>query len=99
MASYFQSPLGMNHIPNFVKAKSPQGLRHALFRNNKKHKAFVVYQDIQFVSGEWVAWFYVTEDVELCFNLIAHGYNTVTIPELIAYHKSSPIIPRLSLSR
>lgn len=36
-------------------------------------------------------WFYVTEDVELCFNLIAHGYNTVTIPELVAYHKSSPV--------
>ena len=38
-----------------------------------------------------LSWFYVTEDVELCFDLIAHGYNTVTIPELVAYHKSSPV--------
>lgn len=34
-------------------------------------------------------WFYYTEDVELCFNLIAHGFNTVTIPELVAYHKAT----------
>ena len=35
-------------------------------------------------------WFYVTEDVELCFNLIAHGFDTIVIGELIAFHKSSP---------
>jgi GT2 family glycosyltransferase len=36
-------------------------------------------------------WFYMTEDVELCMNLIAHGYNTVKISKLIAHHKSSPV--------
>ncbi len=35
-------------------------------------------------------WFYCTEDLELNYNLIAHGYNLATIPELIAYHKSAP---------
>tara|TARA_Y100000310_G_C20635490_1_gene790932 strand:- start:322 stop:1227 length:906 start_codon:yes stop_codon:yes gene_type:complete len=36
-------------------------------------------------------WFYVTEDVELCFSLIAHGYNTVVVKELLSFHKSSPL--------
>jgi len=36
-------------------------------------------------------WYFITEDVEMVLNLIAHGYNTVQLSELTAYHKSSPI--------
>jgi len=36
-------------------------------------------------------WFYVTEDIELCFGLIANGNNTKVFNELIAFHKSSPL--------
>ena len=36
-------------------------------------------------------WFYIGEDVELCMSIIANGYNTVQISELVAYHKSSPV--------
>lgn len=35
-----------------------------MFQNSKKHKGFIVYQDIQWVDKEqkWYAWFYVTEE-------------------------------------
>jgi GT2 family glycosyltransferase len=36
-------------------------------------------------------WFYIGEDVELCMKLIGHGYNSVKISDLVAYHKSSPV--------
>lgn len=66
MASYFQKPLGISHIPDFVRASTPAGLRKAILRNNTKHQGFVVYQDIQWVQSEsrWYAWYYVTEDLE-----------------------------------
>ena len=34
-------------------------------------------------------WNWYTEDLELCMRLIQKGYNTINMPELIAYHKSS----------
>lgn len=34
-------------------------------------------------------WNWYTEDLELCMRLIHKGYNTINMPELIAYHKSS----------
>lgn len=60
-----QSPkLGIDHLPNFVTAQTPAGLRRAMFRNNKRFKAFIVYRDIQFVNGRWFAWFDAPATVE-----------------------------------
>lgn len=66
MASYFQSPQGINDIPQFLSAGSPRGLRRLMFRNNLKHKGFVKYFDIQWVPGDkrWYAWFFVTEKAQ-----------------------------------
>lgn len=64
MASYFQSPLGMNHVPNFLRASSSTGLRRLMLINNRKHKGFVKYFNIQWVDNEerWYAWYFVTEE-------------------------------------
>lgn len=49
-------------IPNFLRARSPQGLRRAMIRNNAKLGMFIKYFDIQFVNGEWFAWYFVEID-------------------------------------
>lgn len=64
--SYFGQKEGLDTVPDFVSARTPLGLRRAMFLNNKKQKGFVVYQDVSFVKGKWYAWYYVklkTEDV------------------------------------
>lgn len=50
----------MDTIPNFVKSKSPQGLRRLMRRNNFRFRAFIKY-DIHWVDSEktWYAWFYI----------------------------------------
>lgn len=48
----------VNQIPNFVKAKTPRGLRLLMLKNNAKLSATVQYFDIAFVKGHWFAWFY-----------------------------------------
>lgn len=45
-------------IPAFVTARSPLGLRRAMLINNAKAGAFHRYFDIQFVQGQWYAWFF-----------------------------------------
>lgn len=64
MASYFQTPLGINHIPNFLRASSPRALRRLMLRNNTRHSGFVKYFNIQYVESDksWYAWFFVTEE-------------------------------------
>ena len=66
MASWFQVPLGPMHLPNFVSAPSAQALRGEMRIVNKRHKSFVVYQQIQWIEAEkkWYAWYYVTESIE-----------------------------------
>ena len=66
MASWFQTPLGPNHIPNFVSAPSAQALRVQMRSVTKKHKAFIVWNDIQWNSTDkrWYAWYYVTDSIE-----------------------------------
>lgn len=51
----------------------------AIFR--KSALADINYYDLN--------WNWYTEDLELCMRLIHKGYNTINMPELIAYHKSS----------
>jgi len=66
MLNYFTSPLGINHVPSFLRAKTPLGLRRAMLRTNAKHSGFVKYFDIQYIEKEdrWYAWYFVTEDMD-----------------------------------
>ena len=75
MASYFQSPLGINHVPNFLRASTSSGLRRLMLLNNRKHKGFVKYFDIQWVEKEskWYAWYFVTEDMQGMMNALKEG--------------------------
>ena len=45
-------------IPDFLKARSPQGLRRLMFLKNMKDGKQYKYFAIQFAEGSWVAWFY-----------------------------------------
>jgi hypothetical protein len=51
-------PVDGRLIPNYVSARSPQGLRRVMLMNNAKSGFFHQYFDIQFVGGRWYAWFY-----------------------------------------
>jgi len=53
----------INKLPSFVQARSPRGLRLAMFKNNAKDRKQYHYFDIQYIqqpSGRrvWFAWFY-----------------------------------------
>jgi hypothetical protein len=50
-------PPSLVDVPQFVRAKTAQGLTRAMFENNKRLKAYVRYFDIQFAGGYWYAWF------------------------------------------
>lgn len=50
------------YIPNFIRARSPQGLRRLMLLTNARYGAWVQYQDIQFVNGEWIAWYHAPLD-------------------------------------
>lgn len=53
----------LDKIPSFVKAKTAQGLRRRMLINNIRHATQFVYHSIQFVNGEWFAWFYLTATI------------------------------------
>lgn len=50
--------MNQGDIPNFIKAKTVLGLRRNMLINNSKEGITFNYFDIQFVNGEWYAWFY-----------------------------------------
>jgi len=50
-------------IPQYLKAKSPEGLRRLMLIVNMKHSTQFVFHSIQFVQGYWYAWFYVEQRV------------------------------------
>jgi hypothetical protein len=50
------------HIPNYIVASSPQGLRRLMLKNNIRLGGFVSYYQITFAEGKWFAWF--LEDVQ-----------------------------------
>ena len=55
-------------IPNFLKARSPQGLRLAMLNNNKKTGKYFKYSTpMQSNDGLWYTWFDIdiTMDDEL----------------------------------
>lgn len=55
-------PPSLVDVPHYVKARSPDGLIRAMLANNVRLKAYVSYTDIQFVNGNWYAWY--TIDIE-----------------------------------
>jgi len=63
--NYFQSPLGINHIPNFLRASTASGLRRLIARNNMRLKGFVQYigqPTWNEKESKWYVWYYETED-------------------------------------
>jgi hypothetical protein len=47
------------YLADFIRAKTPKGLRLAMIKNNAKWKIVFSYRDIQFVENDkrWYAWF------------------------------------------
>lgn len=54
--------VSLQRIPNYLRARSPQGLRRAMLLNNSKTSTFFQYFDIQHVAdpqgGYWYAWYF-----------------------------------------
>ena len=51
-------------IPNFIKARTPRGLRLLMIKNNARRYARFDYFNIQFSKGSWYAWYYDNEITE-----------------------------------
>lgn len=47
----------ITNIPHFLKARSPEGLRRSMLKNNIKHGLIFDYYQINHVDGFWYAWF------------------------------------------
>lgn len=45
-------------IPNFLRAKTPEGLKKEMLKVNAILGFHNKFFDIQFVNGEWFCWFY-----------------------------------------
>ena len=48
----------LSRIPNYLKARSPFGLRRLMLSNNVRLGAQVNYFQIVFDGTDWIAWFY-----------------------------------------
>ncbi len=46
-----------SHIPKFIKARSPLGLRRLMLQVAAKDGKKYTFTNIQFVKGEWYAWY------------------------------------------
>jgi len=55
-------PGDMFNIPNFLKAKTAIALQQAMLSNNLEQGKEYHYFDIQYVNGNWYAWYF--ESVE-----------------------------------
>lgn len=53
-----QGPVDSRLIPQYVSARSPQGLRRVMLMNNARTGYFYNYFDIQFAEGKWYAWYF-----------------------------------------
>jgi hypothetical protein len=62
--NYFYEPLGVNSIPNFVRAGSPMALRRLMLKVNRKFKGYVQFSTPHFVESEgvWYAWYVDTSN-------------------------------------
>ena len=48
----------ITEIPNFLRAKTPEGLKKEMLKVNGILGYHNKFFDIQFVNGEWFCWFY-----------------------------------------
>lgn len=93
---------GLINPKNKINYKSLQELKNFNLKNydiNNSHEiknyasaqAFrtSVLKEINYMDLNW-SWSTRTEDLELNYKIIAHGYNSILIPELMAFHKVSP---------
>lgn len=66
MLNYFSKPLGINTIPNFLRASTASGLRRLMAINNRKHSGFIKYFDFQYIEkeGRWYVWYFVSEELD-----------------------------------
>lgn len=64
--------LKLNLIPNFIKARSPQGLRGLCLKKNLESKKFNEYRDFQEITdktGKWyICWYFEEVDEEELLN-------------------------------
>lgn len=58
----FARPPSLVDVPHYIKARTPDALIRAMLANNVRLKSYVSYFDIQFVNGQWYAWY--TIDIE-----------------------------------
>ena len=58
--------VSLKRIPNYLKARSPQGLRRLMLLNNARASSFYEYLNIQFIpdakGGYWYCWYYKDVD-------------------------------------
>ena len=47
----------ISNIPHYLKARSPEGLRRAMLKNNVKWGMIFNYYQIIFDGKDWWAWF------------------------------------------
>lgn len=45
-------------IPNFLRSKTPEGLKREMAKLNAMTGYHNKFFDIQFVNGEWFCWYY-----------------------------------------
>lgn len=55
----------MNHLPNFLRAQTPSGLRRLMAINSRRLKGYVKYSVPTYVESEkrWYTWYEVTEEM------------------------------------
>lgn len=59
------SSTSITNIPHFISARTPQGLRRLMLKNNVKHGLVFNYYQIVFDGKKWYAWFQL--DAEISF--------------------------------
>jgi hypothetical protein len=51
------SEITVHYSYDYLSARSPRGLRVAMFKNDIRRKTKHKYVGIQFVNGKWYCWF------------------------------------------
>jgi hypothetical protein len=60
-------------VPHFIQARSPSGLRNLCMKQNLKDGKEYSYFSIQFVNGNWIAWFFKEAEISIPTNEIKNG--------------------------
>lgn len=51
-------------VPNFLKARNPEDLRKAMLKLQLGMNMTISFYDIQFVKGQWYAWYEIPLKLE-----------------------------------